>query len=274
MLLGLSATLVATLCYGLASVFQARGARAASGEGGPRRRRLAAVFRSRWFLLGTALDIAGFVMVVIALRRLPLFVVQAVTGASLAVTALAAMWLLGISLGRRDTAGLFAVCVGLVLLGLGSGPEGHADGGTAFQLGLLAGAVGTVAVGLLLTRGRGTPVAAALGFLAGMGFGVVSLAVRVLSPGTPLGVFTEAAAYALAIGGTAAYLWYALALQRGAMTAVIAAVIVGETVVPGLIGVAVLGDRPRPGYTWAAVAGFVLAVGGTFALARFGELES
>ena len=37
---------------------------------------------------------------------------------------------------------------------------------------------------------------------------------------------------------------------------------------------ALLGDGTRHGYAWSAVLGFVIAVGGTLALARFGEPAS
>jgi hypothetical protein len=40
---------------------------------------------------------------------------------------------------------------------------------------------------------------------------------------------------------------------------------------PAAIGVVWLGDRTREGLTWLAVLGFVVAVAGALALARFGE---
>jgi hypothetical protein len=47
--------------------------------------------------------------------------------------------------------------------------------------------------------------------------------------------------------------------------------VVGETVVPGILGVLWLGDSSRPGLAWLAVLGFVLAVAGAVAVAWFGE---
>lgn len=55
------------------------------------------------------------------------------------------------------------------------------------------------------------------------------------------------------------------------MTAATAAMVICETVWPGVFGVAWLGDSTRDGYEWLAVAGFVGCVGGGVALARFGE---
>ncbi|MFE7592185.1 hypothetical protein ACFU6K_22525, partial [Kitasatospora sp. NPDC057512] len=229
--------------------------------------------RSWQFLLGTLLDIVGFALSIVALRTLPLFLVQAVTNASLAVTALAAVWLLGARLRRGDLAGILAVVAGLTLLALGSGREGRDHAAPAFHWALLATTAVLLLATLVLVRREGNAAAAGLGLLAGAGFGVTSLAVRVLDASGPVAVLTDPAAYALAVGGLGGYLAYALALQRGTVTAATAAGTVTETFGPALVGVTVLGDAARPGFEWCALTGFAVAVGGTFVLSRFGEPE-
>ncbi|MFE3502349.1 hypothetical protein [Kitasatospora sp. NPDC059160] len=273
MLLGLTTALVATVCFGFGAVFQARGARSAPRADRVRAGLLAALLRSWQFILGTLLDILGFVLSIVALRSLPLFLVQAVTNASLAVTALAAVWLLGARLRRGDAAGIAAVVVGLGLLALGSGREGREYAPAAFHWALLATTAVMLLATLVLVRREGTPAAASLGLLAGVGFGITSLAVRVLDASTLTAVLTDPAAYALAVGGLGGYLAYALALQRGTVTAATAAGTVAETFGPALVGVVSLGDSARPGFAWCALTGFAVAVGGTFLLSRFGELE-
>ncbi|WP_316525878.1 DMT family transporter [Kitasatospora brasiliensis] len=273
MLLGLTTALVATVCFGFGAVFQARGARSAPRADRVRAGLLAALVRSWQFIAGTLLDIVGFALSIVALRTLPLFLVQAVTNSSLAVTALAAVWLLGARLRRGDLAGILAVVVGLTLLALGSGRPGRDHAGPAFHWALLATTAVILLATLVLVRRAGNAAAAGLGLLAGAGFGVTSLAVRVLDVSGPVAVLTDPAAYALAVGGLGGYLAYALALQRGTVTAATAAGTVTETFGPALVGVAVLGDAARPGFEWCALTGFAVAVGGTFALSRFGELE-
>ncbi|MGW2375706.1 MULTISPECIES: hypothetical protein [Kitasatospora] len=273
MLLGLTTALLATVCFGFGAVFQARGARSAPRTDRVRAGLLAALLRSWQFILGTALDILGFVLSIVALRSLPLFLVQAVTSSSLAVTALAAVWLLGARLRRGDAAGILAVVVGLSLLALGSGREGREYAPEAFHWALLATTVVMLLATLVLVRRDGTAIAAGLGLLAGVGFGITSLAVRVLDASGLAAVFTDPAAYALVLGGLGGYLAYALALQRGTVTAATAAGTVAETFGPALVGVVSLGDSARPGFAWCALTGFAVAVGGTFLLSRFGELE-
>jgi phosphatidylserine synthase len=54
----------------------------------------------------------------------------------------------------------------------------------------------------------------------------------------------------------------------------VAAMVVGETVAPALVGVVWLGDSARGGLGWLVVVGFVVAIAGTLVLARFGEAPS
>jgi hypothetical protein len=46
-----------------------------------------------------------------------------------------------------------------------------------------------------------------------------------------------------------------------------------ETVVPAVVGYAVLGDRARPGFLPVAVAGLLLTLGAAIALSRHSEPE-
>src|SRR4029077_18273396 len=54
------------------------------------------------FLASIAIDLVGFIAQLIALRRLPLFAVQAIIAANLAVTAVFAAWLMKARLSGRE----------------------------------------------------------------------------------------------------------------------------------------------------------------------------
>ena len=271
MVWGLLCALLSAVAYGVASVMQAVAAKASPDSGaGVDPRLLLRVLRQWKFVLGLGLDVLGFVAQIAALHVLPLFVVQAAQAASLAVTAVAAR-VFGVRLGAREWTAVGVVCAGLALLGGSAESEGSTQVGLGFRL-VLAGAVvvlglAGVAAGRASRRVR-TP---ALGLVAGLCFGVVAISGRVMPSLAPLDLLTDPALYIVAVAGGLAMLFYATALQRGSVTTSTAMMVLGETVLPSLIGIVLLGDRTRPGFALVAVAGFVLAVTAALALARFGE---
>jgi len=119
--------------------------------------------------------------------------------------------------------------------------------------------------------GRSVLGSSTLGGVAGLGFGLTALAARSLTNLAPAHLVRDPALYAVMGGGVVAFLFFATGLQRGSVTAVSAAVVVGETAIPAVVGILFLGDHTRPGFIPVAVAGFVLAVTGALALSRFGE---
>jgi drug/metabolite transporter (DMT)-like permease len=265
--------LLAAVCFGAASVLQAQAARAAPDSAGLDPRLLVRLLRSWRFLLGITLDTLGFVFELAALLRLPLFLVQAAVASALAVTAVLAAYLLHERLGRLEWTAVAAVCVGLALLGISAGHEGTTDPGGRFDVGLAAGLVLLGLVAIVAAK-VGEPVRSiALGTCAGLAFGVVALAARTLTDLSPLHLLREPSLYILALGGVLGFLLYTTALQRGSVTTATAAMVIGETGVPAAIGLALLGDRARPGLAPVAVFGFVLAVAGALSLARFGEIQ-
>ncbi|NUS44363.1 MAG: hypothetical protein HOQ24_11825 [Mycobacteriaceae bacterium] len=259
----------ASVCFGVATVLQAVAARRAPSTPGVDPRLLVRLATQLPYLAGISLDLLGFGLELAALRSLPLFVVQAIIAANLAVTALVAAQVMGVELTGREWAAVAVVCVGLAMLGSSAGRESAAQVSPAFRWSILGSALLLLAAGVAAGRLTAMARAVALGTVAGLGFGVVAIAARVLTGFAPLELLSDPAAYALAGGGAAAALFFATALQRGSVTATTAAVVVAETVVPAAIGIRVLGDQTRSG--WQAVCGFVLALAGTLALARFGE---
>jgi drug/metabolite transporter (DMT)-like permease len=278
-LVSLLAALVATLCYGLGSVMQAIAVRASS-----RRPALAAAGVSRidpslvirmlrqWpFLVSMVVDLVGFACQVFALRRLPIFEVQVIIAANLAVTALFASWLMHAVLTWREWTAISCVVIGIGLLGASGGSQGAVAVGVDFHIGLIVAltaiAVAGVAAARLPARLR-TPL---LGALAGFGYGVLAVCARILPGFTPHDLIRSPAAYTLAAAGLISFLLYASALESGSVTVVTASVIVLETVPPAIIGVLLLGDTTIPGLTGLAIAGFALALVAAIALARFGQ---
>jgi hypothetical protein len=143
----------------------------------------------------------------------------------------------------------------------------------AFQWGLVIAAAALIAAAFLLGNSRyGSP--GVIGASAGTLFGLFALCVRALPDLSPLVLLRSPALYALVAAGGAAYVLLTTALQRGSVTAATAAMVVGETALPALLGVLLLGDHPRPGFGVVAVIGFLAAVGGALPLSRYGEVPA
>ncbi|MCQ4213277.1 hypothetical protein [Streptomyces longispororuber] len=261
------------ICFGTASVLQAMAARAAEpGTGsGVDPALLMRALRQWRYLVGLGLDGLGFVLQVVALRSIPIYAVGAALAASLAVTAVVAARLLRVRLTGAEWGAVGTVCAGLAMLGLASGAEGDRSGSDALRFAMLGVAAGVLLLGGVAGRLPGRGRALALGLGAGFGFGVVEVSVRLIDDMSPGELLTNPATYALLVGGGAAFLLLTSALQRGSVTVATAGMVVGETVGPAVVGVVWLGDRTRPGFEWLAVLGFVVAVAGALALARFGE---
>ncbi|MFJ8160674.1 hypothetical protein ACIRBY_07050 [Streptomyces sp. NPDC096136] len=275
MLIGMVCALGAAVCFGTASVLQAVAARAAARPGDASGVDTALFLRAvrQWrYLAGLALDAVGFVLQIVALRHIPIYVVGAAMAASLAVTAVVAARLLRVRLSRLEWGAVGVVSAGLLMLGLASGEEGDGVGTLALKLGLLGVAGLVLLVGAVAGRLPDGSRALVLGLAAGTGFGVVEVAVRLVDS-VSLRELLNPALYALLLGGAAGFLLLTSALQRGSVTAATAGLVLGETVGPALVGVVWLGDRTREGLEWLAVLGFLVAVAGSLALARFGEPE-
>ncbi|MCD9198084.1 hypothetical protein [Aeromicrobium wangtongii] len=281
-LAGLLAAAGAALCYGVASVLEAVATRRTAAVEGLDPRLVVRLLKSWPYLLGLCVDALGFVLSLVAVRSLPLFVVQSVVASSLAVTAILGAVFLRMRLLRADRIGLAVVVVGLALVGASATEDRSVDVGRAEEWGVLVAAALLAVLAIPLARLGGGRGATALGAVAGLGYGVTAVASRMLpgnlSPqhiGGEVGpLLASPVTYALVVGGAVAILSYSIALQRGSVTQATAPMVVGETVAPALVGLALLGDQPRPGWGAVAFIGFVLALVGAVSLARHGEVET
>ena len=277
------AALVAALCYGIAAVMQAMAVQAASRRtaNSAHKSRLGTVdpglvvrMLHQWpFIASLGLDLIGFVAQLVALRQLPLFAAQAIIAGNLAVTAVFAAWLIHLELAWREWLAVGGVILGVAMLGSSAGPHAVSGVSPQFKLALILAVAGIAAAGIAasrLPRPARTPV---LGAIAGLGYGVLAVAARVLPGFSPHQLIRDPAAYALAAAGIVSFMFYATALEGGSVTVATAAVVLAETTPPAVVGVMFLGDHTRPGLGGIAVLGFSLAIVCAVALASFGETD-
>jgi drug/metabolite transporter (DMT)-like permease len=223
------------------------------------------------FLGSIVIDLIGFLAQLIALRRLPLFAVQAIIASNLAVTAVFAAWLMKAKLAAREWLAVAGVVVGIGLLGSSAGSQGATSVGWTFQLSLIVAVAAVAVVGLAAARLPNPFRTPLLGAIAGLGYAVLAVAARILPGFAPHQLIRNPATYTLAAAGIVSFMLYAAALEGGSVTTATAGVILAETMPPAVVGVIFLGDSTRHGLTALAALGFAMAVACAVALARFGE---
>jgi len=225
------------------------------------------------FIASLVIDLIGFVAQLVALRRLPLFAAQAIIAGNLAVTAVFAAWLMHLELAWREWLAVAGVIVGVGMLGSSAGPHPATGVSGDFKLALILAVAGIAVAGVAASRLKPPVRTPLLGAVAGLGYGVLAVAARVLPGFSPHELIRNPAAYALAAAGIVSFMLYATALEGGSVTVATAAVVLAETTAPAVVGVMFLGDHARPGLGGVALLGFSVAIVSAVALARFGEAD-
>jgi hypothetical protein len=261
--------IVACVGYGAASVLESVAAKRAAEVVGLTG--LALIIKQGPYLLGLVADGLGFAGNVLALQRLPLFLVQSVVAGSVGVTAVIAS-VRGAHLSWKDWTSLAVLGTGLIFLSLTAVPTAAARISLIDERVILLLAIVPVIVGLIGFRMKGRPSTIVLSCAAGLGFTGVAVAARGIGAADiawPL--LLNPLIWAIIVHGAVGMSFFTVALQRDAVTVVTAITLVFEVLVPSLIGIGLFGDAIEPGRMPLAVAGFVLAIGGAVSLSRFAE---
>lgn len=260
-MIGFAAGLLAAALFGVAAVVQAHAVR----RHDTRPTRLVAFVahaaRDPLMILVVLAYLGGFVLHAVAIWLLPLYLAQTLISLSLPITALASRRVAEV-LSPADWAGVAAVTLGLVLLSLGAGEAGAVVTGWTFAVPVALGVLVLTAAALVGRHWSG----AALGTLAGLGYAGSAIAVR--GVGLPLEAAVVLAAIAVPAYGVVSFWLYSLGLHSSAVTSTTAPLIVGQTLVPAIVGVAVLGDGVREGWGVAVALGLVVATLGAVWVSR------
>ncbi|WP_232717526.1 EamA/RhaT family transporter [Gordonia metallireducens] len=285
---GIVIAVIGALAFAAAAVLQALGAEQVSQRAAIReeRRRSAAAHPSLKstaltmltvpFLVGFVFDIIGFIATIMSARLIPLFLSQTIISARLVATALLAMVVLKVGLTMRDWIAGAVVVASLILLAVSAGREG-VDHTAWMRWAVLVAGPALILLGLIVMRRLKTHIATVTGLIAGAVFGVMAVASRILDGIDPLDLtvlFTDPALYGLLLSGIGGFYLFTVALQTGSVNGAAAALVVGQTVLPGAVGIAFLGDVTRAGWGPVAIVAFAAAVGGGVVLASSGAVTA
>lgn len=246
MLLGLSASLLAAVIFGVIAVVQA------------------AVIRRRGLFTPVMLAVlvaylVGWLLHLVAIAQLPLYLAQVSVGASLIVTALVASSVMGEPLHVRHWVAVVAMTCGLGLLAIAAGDVGSSEFSTTTTTVLYVWLTLNALLGLVAWRWGGGLSGAALGILAGTAYGGSPVATRALVDPT-LDLQTIAPALSIGLFGALGFLLYSVGMKRASVTAVTAPMVLLSTVIPAVVGLATFGDEVREGWWPPAVVAFLVSV--------------
>jgi hypothetical protein len=212
-------------------------------------RTAAALFSSKWWSIGFAIALVAWGLHVAALAIAPLSMVQAVIAGGIALLAIPARHLFGISLGRRGLTGLALSAAGLAFLALTAAgqPAGAGTGYSASTMASFEG--GAIVIGIALLHsgsrgGAGRRRGLTLGVSAGLLIGVSDVAIKALAevvPGNPAAILSPWAVVA-AVAAIAAFYGLARSLQLGDPVEVIVVSSVAANCAAIVGGVLVFGD--------------------------------
>ena len=255
----LGEAMAGALGYGAASVVQARAARGAAGLG---------VVVRPWYVAGLVADLVAWVASVLAMRVLPLFVVQSLLATSLAITVLLAWPVLGHRPDRRDAVAVAVAMAALAGLAWSAGTDAPRHPGPVLLVAV--GAALLLGGGWFLARVRtGGGIEHAV--IAGWAFSWLAVCVRALPlPPAPIpaarAALLDPLAWAVLVFGVLGTLAFARAVERGRVGPVTVTLWVVEVVVSGAVGVLALGDHVRAGAAWPAIVCVVAALAACVAL--------
>jgi drug/metabolite transporter (DMT)-like permease len=200
--------------------------------------------------------------------RLPLFAVQAIAASSIGVVVVLSSMRSRTRPATRQLVVLGVLAVGLVALAATASPDRPTAAPAWFAVAAWIGVVLIAGSGVVVARTvTGDRAGAVLGGLSGLAFGGAALCARAVEAHRQLSaIVRDPLSWALLVFGALGIALYAAALQRGSVTIATACQYALETLVPAVIGLAVLGDRARPGWAGVAVIGFALTLGAAILL--------
>jgi drug/metabolite transporter (DMT)-like permease len=220
------------------------------------------------YLLGLALDGASFLLTVVAVQNLPLFVAEPIIALNVVITALIERLLLHRRLPVSAWAAIAGILVGLSLLALSGAPERAHIAAAAVRWAVILLPVGVAGAGAVVVGRTRHSATVALGVLDGVAFGGTAVAGRMLVVPHPFWqILLSPLLWAMLAYGLVGLLLFTIALQRSHASVVGAATTAAQSVVPIVVGIAFLGDSARNGAWGVAIAGIVLTLAGTLAIA-------
>jgi len=224
----------------------------------------------RTYLVGIICQILAFVFALLARRDLPLFLVQASVAAALGVTAVLGVLVLKWRLPTAEVVLLCLLLFGVTALVVSARPAPAHQLGPPGIVALAIALLAIAALGSLAARLHGAAGSVVLGLLAGLAFSAAAIASRPLaSAGSYREFLGEPLLYLLIAHSAVGQLLIGLAMQRGSVTAAVAAMDAAGAIPAAIVGLLLLNDKVWPGREWLAIVGFLVTLAAVIGLTRY-----
>jgi hypothetical protein len=220
----------------------------------------------RSWLLGFAMESAGFLLYAAALSLASLALVQTIGAGGIGVLAYLSARLSGRHLGRRELSGVILSVLGLLALAV-SLAGGSGEGGKGSTGGILVwlGASGAAAILVLVLARRAIGFAVAAAFAGGILFSIGDISTKVATQGGMRILFV----LTLLLGYTGGTILLQLGYQSGGALTVAGLATLLTNALPIAAGTVVLDEPVPPGvYGGVRVLAFAAVTAGAFLLAR------
>ena len=221
------------------------------------------------YMIGIGLDIVGWLLTLIAVRTLPLFLVQSIIAANIVITALLDQMILRRRLPRYGYRLIFLILLGLIVLAMTAAPTTTVIAIT--PLVQWSAALGLIALGfisVLLVQNPNKSTSVALAVIAGVAFGAVSIVGRILITNISFWqLFENPLMWVLVAYSGLGMLCLTLGLRHATATTVNAVSVTFQTVLPTIIGLSLLGDAVHSGSWWLTIVALILTLVASLALA-------
>jgi hypothetical protein len=220
----------------------------------------------RSWLIGFALESAGFALYVVALALAPLTLVQSISAGGIGILAFVSARMRRRRLGRHELAGVLVSMLGLLALAVSlAGGSGEGTGGSTFEILLWLGAMVAAAVVALGLGRRFGELAVAEGIAGGLFFSIGDISVKVATQGGARTAF----AIGVIVGYSLGTAFLQLGYQKGGALTVAGLATLLTNALPIAAGTVVLGE-PVPSGVFGAlrIVAFAAVTIGAILLAR------
>jgi hypothetical protein len=260
-----------SICYGAATIFEQVAVKRHATIVSFKASQLLKIVRQAPYILGTTLDLLGWLLFLLAARRLPLFLVLSFGALSLVVTVVLARAYLSIKISHSHKLAILSIIGGTFLLGIAARPSSvyiHTVN-IYFRLAVEVFLIPVLIAGLLLLKSsKERHVPTFLALLAGLCFGATGILARVIRFSHIDERFIFRPLFlSLVVYGIFGAIFLASALQRDNINRVNSLLFTSELTIPSVLGVIFLGDSVRHGLWPLMIIGLIASIIGTISIA-------